>query len=47
MTLYKCNTHSPMKPLDVDMNDASSMSEYSGPSSVITFLNEWKAEPLA
>ncbi len=40
-------THSPMYPLDVDMKEASSMLEYSGPSSINTFLNEWNSEPCA
>ena len=34
------HTYSPIYPLDVDINDASSRSLYSGPNSVITFLNE-------
>ena len=43
---YKClhfwtkGTYSPIYPLDVDINEASSMLLYSGPISVSTFLKE-------
>ena len=40
-------TYSPMYPLEVDMNEASSISLYFGPISIRTFLKEWKAEPSA
>ena len=51
-TFYKTNLinidiYSPINPLEVDINDVSSMSLYSGPISIRTFLNEWNADPLA
>ena len=36
-----------MKPLEVDIKDANSMSLYSGPISVRTFLKEKNAQSLA
>jgi len=41
------STYSPIKPLDVDINDANSISAYSPPISFATFLNEWNSDPLA
>jgi len=41
------STYSPMYPLDVEKNEANSISAYSPPISIITFLKEWNCDPSA